>query len=102
MKHWDIIDWAFLALILMLLLSMCTGCAGMRVELEHTSHPFAGPPFGDRSEEDSLNTLNVVKSYQKGRFYTDVALGKKIGNGGFYGPDLTATVRVGISLEPSK
>lgn len=102
MKRYTDIEWLLFGAGILLILALCSGCSGLRVELEHTSHPFAGPPFGDRSEEDSLNTLNVVKSYQKGRFYTDVALGKKIGNGGFYGPDLTATVRVGISLEPSK
>lgn len=95
-------DWIILLLLILVLINMCSGCTGMRVEVEHTSHPLAGPPFGPRSEEDSLNTINVVKRVEKGRFYAEGGLGYKFDDGGFYGPPLTATVRVGVSLEPSK
>lgn len=79
-----------------------SACSGMRVELEHTSHPLAGAPFGPRSEEDSLNTLNVVKRIERGRYYSEIGLGYKIGDGGFYGPDLTGTVRIGVKLDPAQ
>ena len=98
-QNWETALWALMA---GLWAMTATGCAGMRLEVEHTSHPLAGPPFGERSEEDSLNTVNVIKRIQKGRVYAETGLGYKIGDGGFYGPDLTATVRVGVSLEPSK
>jgi hypothetical protein len=80
---------------------LVTACSGMRVELEHTSHPFAGPPFGPRSEEDSLDTLNVIKSFKTGRVSVDLGLGRKLGDGGFYGPRTTATARISVSLDPA-
>lgn len=75
-----------------------TGCSSLQVELEHTSHPFAGPPFGPTSEEDSLNTVNVIARRQTGSVYAEMGLGYKTNDGGFHGPELTFTSRVGVML----
>lgn len=79
-----------------------TACSSVRVEHEHLSHLLAGPPFGAKTEEDSLNTLNVIARRQMGRAYVEAGLGYKIGDGGFYGPDLTFTSRFGIEVWGSK
>lgn len=85
-----------------------TGCAGMgrlcdetRLDAvaSHTSHPFAGRPFGEPEEEDALNTIGAVGRCTVGRGYVDLGLGRKIGGDtGFYGPGLTGTVNVGVTL----
>jgi hypothetical protein len=42
-----------------LVIAGTSGCANYAtLELAHTSHPFALPPFGDRTEEDSLDRVN--------------------------------------------
>lgn len=84
--------------ILALLAVALTGCSSVRVEWEHVSHPFAGPPFGPQSEEDSLDTLNVITRKEAGRVYIETGLGYKLGDGGFYGPGLTFTSRIGVEL----
>lgn len=67
-------------------------------EYEHVSHPLAGYPFGEAVEEDALHTLNTIGRCSMGRTYIEGGLGYKIRDGGFYGPDLTGTLRVGVNL----
>jgi hypothetical protein len=87
----------FLSVLLACLLLQ--GCAMspdlVRAEEEHTSHPLAGPPFGSKSEEDSLDALNLIARWNAGAWYAETGLGYRIGDGGFYGPRLTFTSRVG-------
>lgn len=71
-------------------------CTYTKIEGEHISHPFAGPPFGDKSEEDSLNQVNGCAGTERMRWYTELCVGYVIGNGGFVGPRLTTTVRAGF------
>lgn len=77
-----------------------SGCANTqyRAEWEHVSHPFAGEPFGPSSEEDWLDQLNVCSQKRYGRIYGDACLGYRVNDGGFYGPRLTGSVRVGVLL----
>lgn len=75
-----------------------SGCTSLRAEWEHTSHPFAGEPFGPANEEDVLDTANLIARRQSGRFYTEAGLGWKLADGGFYGPELTFTYRAGVEL----
>jgi hypothetical protein len=73
-----------------------------RIELEHISHPLSGRPFGPRFEEDSLNQLNVLGRWRRGRIYVEQGLGYNLRGrhgGGFYGPGLTYTGRVGIEFD---
>lgn len=92
-----------------LVLTMClmsTGCAltnhcdrtSIRLEYEHVSHPLAGRPFGPEREEDSLNHVGPIGRCDVGRVYTELTLGYKLADGGFYGPKLTGGVRVGVEL----
>jgi hypothetical protein len=91
----DLSHWWLCALAFAALLPLLQGCANYgRVELEHVSHPFAGPPFGPRNEEDSLDQLNACLGME-GDFYLEACSGYVIGNGGFFGPRLTFTARVG-------
>lgn len=72
--------------------------AGVGLEYEHVSHPFAGYPFGEAVEEDALHTAGVVGRCSMGRTYLEGGMGYKVRDGGFYGPDLTGVVRVGVTL----
>lgn len=67
-------------------------------EYEHVSHPLAGWPFGAKGEEDALHQLNTIGRCTRGRTYVEGAIGYKLTDGGFYGPDLTGTLRVGVNL----
>jgi hypothetical protein len=77
-----------------LLLSL-SGCSYLTTELRHTSHPTAGKPFGPRTEEDSLNTVNACAGRETGAWFIEQCLGYKLTDGGFYGPQLTYDLRVG-------
>ena len=77
-------------------LGFLSGCTTTRLELEHVSHPFAGPPFGPMTEEDSLTQINYCKGTNRNRWYVENCLGMKIGDTGFYGPRLTYTGRIGM------
>lgn len=87
--------WCGLAAIAISLLLTCSGCTSVSVQLEHISHPFAGPPFGPTTEEDSLNQPQVCAAREEQRWYVEHCVGYKLGDGGFYGPRLTYTARVG-------
>lgn len=77
----------------------CSACAGIKVEHAHLSHPFAGPPFGSQIEEDYVDTINVVGRIEMGRFYMEAGPGYKLNpGGGFYGPELTFSSRMGIEV----
>jgi hypothetical protein len=81
---------------------LLTGCTinGVTAEYEHVSHPLAGPPFGPRTEEDSLNVANLVidMKTQSPRICVQHVLGYKLSDGGFYGPRVTYELRAGIKL----
>lgn len=77
---------------------LLTGCATYRVEYEHVSHPLAGEPFGPQSEEDTLDQINLCGQKRYGRLYGDACLGYRLFDDGFYGPNLTGSVRVGVML----
>ncbi len=79
-----------------LILLLLSGCTSLSLEGAHTSHPFAGPPFGPKSEEDSLNSVNACAQREKGRYYLEQCVGYKIGDGGFFGPRLIYTARAGV------
>lgn len=81
------------------------GCAiapdRVSADLEHVSHPGAGWPIGPRNDEDALNQLSVTGRWQSGRLYVEHGLGVNLAGthgGGFYGPAVTYTGRVGIEL----
>lgn len=72
--------------------------ARVGLEYEHVSHPFAGYPFGAAVEEDALHTVGTIGRCSMGRTYLEGGVGYKVRDGGFYGPDLTGVVRVGVTL----
>lgn len=77
----------------------CSACAGIKVEHAHLSHPFAGPPFGSQLEEDYVDTINVVGRVEIGRVYIEAGPGYKLNpGGGFFGPELTFSSRMGIDV----
>jgi hypothetical protein len=91
-------------LALLIALSM-TGCAVMpdstRLELEHVSHPLAGWPVSANNTEDGLSQVNLIGHWQSGRVYVEQGLGYNLqgeNGGGFYGPELTYTGRIGVML----
>jgi hypothetical protein len=84
--------------ILLVAALLFTGCASVRAEWEHTSHPFAGPPFGPTNEEDNLDTINIIGRRQMGHAYVEMGVGYKLADGGFDGPELTFTSRFGVEL----
>ena len=93
----------------MLILSaaLLSGCASITphyssTEWEHVSHPAVGPPFGPRSEEDSLDQLNLVMGWKYKRCYAEITTGYRLTDGGFYGPNWTGGVRAGVMLYGSK
>lgn len=82
---------------------LATGCSSLlpnaaRVEIEHVSHPMAGPPFGPRNEEDALSQLNILVRWQQSAWYAESGLGYKLEDSGMYGPRLTFTARVGREI----
>jgi hypothetical protein len=86
-----------------LVLSACTTLHpdSVRTEFEHISHPLAGWPINASNNEDALTQANVIARWQSGRFYVENGLGWNVQGehgGGFYGPGLTYTVRVGVEL----
>lgn len=73
----------------------------MRAEIEHVSHPMAGWPVSAENTEDGLSQANVIARWQRGRFYVENGLGYNLqgaNGGGFYGPALTYTGRVGVEF----
>lgn len=90
------------------------GCATptLRIEVEHISHPTAGWPFGPehitvpysgdvmlrKSVEHEVDQANALLHWQSDGWYADAGLGVNLqgrDGGGFRGPALTGTVRVG-------
>jgi hypothetical protein len=91
-------------LALLIALSM-TGCAvipdSTRLELEHVSHPLAGWPVSANNTEDGLSQVNLIGHWQSGRVYVEQGLGYNLqgeNGGGFYGPGLTYTGRIGVQF----
>jgi hypothetical protein len=90
---------------LLILAVLLSGCAiapnSARVELEHVSHPLAGWPVSANNTEDGLSQLNVIGHWQSGRVYVEQGLGYNLqgeNGGGFYGPGLTYTGRIGVQF----
>lgn len=86
--------------------ALLSGCAsaGLRIELDHDSHPFDGVPFGPRLEEDSLTQVTAIASWRRGRTYVEVGTGYNLrgrDGGGFYGSPWTGTVRAGYVIKES-
>jgi len=92
-------------IIVVSLLSL-NGCAltnhcdsrSIRLEYEHVSHPFAGPPFGPVNEEEWLDHAGPVGRCQVGKGYVEGTLGYKLNDGGLDGPKITGGIRVGVEL----
>jgi hypothetical protein len=82
-------------LIAIVFLIVTSGCTSITTELAHTSHPFAGPPFGPVSEEDSLNSLNLCAQRERSRWYIEQCVGYVYTDGGFFGPKLIWQGRIG-------
>ena len=85
--------------------ALATGCTALpdvtRIEIEHVSHPLAGWPVSASDTEDGLSQANLIARWQRGRFYIEHGLGYNLqgeNGGGFYGPGLTYTGRVGIEF----
>lgn len=81
------------------------GCSlaptSVNAELEHVSHPLAGWPINASNNEDALTQANVIARWQTGRVYVEHGLGWNIqgeNGGGFYGPGLTYTGRIGVEI----
>lgn len=74
------------------LAALLGGCSlmptGYGVETQHTSAPLQGYPLNDSSNEDSLNVVQAYLYWERrdasGVWYTQAALGYRIGDGGFY------------------
>src|SRR5262245_19416623 len=79
------------------LLPLIVGCANYAyIEGAETSHPFAGRPFTDPSDEDCARRVNAGLGYESARgWYVEGAAGYKTKRCGFVGPRLTGDVRVG-------
>lgn len=83
-------------LVCVLALNALAGCANYaKLEVAHTSHPFAGRPFTDRTDEDSLDRLNGCIGRERAGWYAETCLGYKYRDGGFYGPRVTFDGRFG-------
>ena len=90
-----------LVLALGLVVLSMTGCATVRIEAEHISHPGAGWPFGPCDEEAQITQLNALLHWQRNGWYADAGVGVKVyerSQWGFVGPSVTGTVRVGYEL----
>lgn len=64
----------------------------------HSSHPRQGRPFGPSTEEDTLDTLGLRARWERGDYFTEMGLGYKVRDGGFYGDDFIFESRVGVRL----
>jgi len=81
------------------------GCAAMPdragLELEHVSHPLAGWPVSANNTEDGLSQVNAMLKWKRGRVYMEQGIGYNLqgrDGGGFYGPSLMYTGRIGVDL----
>lgn len=98
--------YGLILILVALIVVACSGCAAMPdsagAELEHVSHPLAGWPVSANNTEDGLSQLNAYARWHFGtRGYIEQAIGYNLqgeGGGGFYGPALTYTGRVGVAL----
>lgn len=84
-----------------LVLSGCSALppsTSLNAECVHVSHPGVGFPWGSRTEEDSIDACGFSGRLQTGRVYVDAGLSYSLADGGFYGPDLIFTGRVGVRL----
>jgi hypothetical protein len=73
-----------------------SGCANYAtVEIAHSSHPFAGKPFGPRTDEDSLDRLNACAGRDRAGWFVETCIGYKLRDAGFVGPSVTFDGRIG-------
>lgn len=97
-NHLYIAATAALALALSGCMSLPTSVSG---EIEHVSHPLAGWPVSASNTEDGLSQFNLIARWQSGRVYVEHGLGLNLqgrDGGGFVGPGLTYTGRIGVAL----
>lgn len=90
---------------LVLALCLLTGCVSVPSAPDmidagwsHTSHPLQGWPFTPPEDEDSLDTLGLRATWHRERYIFEMSLGKKMGEGGFYGDDLIFNGRMSIAI----
>lgn len=99
-----ILFWGVALFLGLLVVSFATGCSTLKpdysyAQWEHISHPAVGPPFGPRSEEDSLDHTEGCGGYHVGsRGFVEVCTGYRLRDGGFYGPDWTGGIKAGIKI----
>lgn len=84
-------------------LAALSGCSVAPSKLDagwgHNSYPELGYPFGPANEEDTLDTLGLRATWERGKCFAEVGLGYKLRDGGFYGDsDVVFTSRVGVVL----
>lgn len=93
MKHLSLISIAAIAL---------SGCVSIPDRLDatwmHVSHPLVGPPFGPAYEEDTLDVLGLRAKWERGRCFSEVALGAQMKDSGFAGDGFIFTSQVGVKL----
>lgn len=76
--------------------------AQVNLQYTHISHPLAGWPFGEKSEEDAVHSVGPLARCTRGRGYLEGGVGWKVKESGFYGPELTGTLNVGVTLWRSR
>lgn len=89
----------------LMLIPLLAGCSvlpdRLDLEAEHISHPAVGWPVSPSSDEDGLSQVQVIARWQSGPLYMQHGLGYNLqgrDGGGFYGPGLTYTGRIGVQL----
>jgi hypothetical protein len=95
----------FFGVVATLVVTTLTGCVTptLRVEVEHVSHPTVGWPVGPQSVnggnvEHDITQANALVHWERDGWYSDAGLGYNLlgkNGGGFTGPALTGTIRVG-------
>lgn len=85
------------SLLIAFALSGCTSLQpdASRIDWLHVSHPTVGPPFGDKTAEDSINAIEGMLLWRRQGSFVDAGLAWQVGDGGFYGLDLIFSSRVG-------
>jgi hypothetical protein len=94
-------------LLILLTTAALAGCAApaVLVEFEHISHPLSGWPVERQSGvgEDDVTQIGAALRYRKAGWYADLGIGANLegkNGGGFKGPALTGTVRLGYEFQP--
>lgn len=75
-----------------------TGCASYHVEYEHVSHLSAGWPTGPSDEEDTLDQASICGRREILHITYTGCVGRKLRDGGMYGPSDTASLRLEVPI----